>query len=493
MLKKSEVLEALAQGGRIMIDSIYRTAHVLNADGDTIDTCRYDTAERIERSEGYTRRNTDWYAAWFVEAAAVQTTNTEEEPETMTTETMTREERRAMLRSIKERRDMLTAIHEKNSSPAETVAELIGRIGYQAAREAIAEAVRGRGSWDGRISDAARIWAGEITTAADRETLLDNYLVNDDIHPAHIDQIARAAAEYDREKPNTTKVFDARYLRWLLLRAIAADNQDRALTVCIDGFQAAQQGAIREDQRRDLSRIYDAWERSWVAPEDAEAAQAEAAQAAPEQPEPKHYTRTRKAYLNSRTGEDTSSASQALRWHRAGDDVQVNTFHNEPGETGLVNVVNVVHVAGAVRQKPKSRQDENWEHCKAISDSLEAYGNSDIRRCPDCGEEIERDWSDVGEKFRCPSCGRVNDCDDWEPVTLYDYFSDVYDIEFRCDSSKEYRSCQIMVACGGPNIYIDTGSGAVELYWWTESARYHMPSWIVDEIDYWAEEYWKCM
>lgn len=67
MMKKNEVLEALENGGRIMVDSIYRTARVLDADGNEMDTCRYDTAERIEKSAGYTRRNTDWYATWFIE------------------------------------------------------------------------------------------------------------------------------------------------------------------------------------------------------------------------------------------------------------------------------------------------------------------------------------------------------------------------------------------------------------------------------------------
>lgn len=67
MLKKAEVIAALENGGQIMIDTIYRTARVLDANFAEIGTCRFDTAERIERSEGYKTRRSDWYATRFVE------------------------------------------------------------------------------------------------------------------------------------------------------------------------------------------------------------------------------------------------------------------------------------------------------------------------------------------------------------------------------------------------------------------------------------------
>ena len=47
-----------------------------------------------------------------------------------------------------------------------------------------------------------------------------------------------------------------------------------------------------------------------------------------------------------------------------------------------------------------------------------------------------------------------------------------------------------MVACGGPNIYIDTASALVKLYWWTEYAEYPLSYSARDAIDEWAEEYW---
>ena len=197
----------------------------------------------------------------------------------------------------------------------------------------------------------------------------------------------------------------------------------------------------------------------------------------------------RKHYINIKTGEDTASAAQAIIWHRNGDLVQVNTFYDEPHKTGLANVV---HVPGADPAKKEcSAANENRAHCKHIAKEIEAYADGNVYHCPECGEEI-RMPDDVGDKYRCPHCHTVADIDDYEQLSVWDFLSDVFDIEYRCSSSKEYRSVRIMVACGGPNIYIDTADAMVKLYWWNERAEYPLSYEARDAIDEWAEEYWNC-
>lgn len=198
----------------------------------------------------------------------------------------------------------------------------------------------------------------------------------------------------------------------------------------------------------------------------------------------------RKHYINSRTGEDTASATLAMKWHRAGDMVQVNTFYNEPHKTGLANVV---HIPGAPQNK-RNADDENREHCRRIAQDVEDYAEGRVYRCPDCNEIITLP-DDVGDKYRCPDCGTVYEIDEMEPQSLYDYFEDCLDIEFRVSgrSRDALRSVQIMVACGGPNIYIDTATKQVELYWWTDRANYPISYSACDEIDDWAAEFWGCM
>lgn len=469
------------------------------------------------------------------------------------TETMTREERRDAIRATTANRDHLIAIHQTSSSPAETVAQLIGRIGYQAARETIAEAVNARGDWDERISDTARAWAATIDTAADRETLLAHYLTTDAIHPAHVDQIARAAAEYDAEKPDCASAYEYRRIRWALLDKIAQDHQGRALAVCLVAHDAERMQKITNSQHRQIMAIYDAWERGWCAleaseaqqPEGAdldaqsarveaataaalagagvlaeepaqddaeplrvferagvisdlkvepmtaaqvaeasaaldaaEAASQEAAPAAEEAPEPQRTT-----YISSSGDGTTTSAAEALSWHRAGDDLII--YH--PGRPAG-------YLHGAPQEAPQE-EDENRAHCKRIAEEIDAYVNDEVKRCPACGEIHRRDWGDVGDVFRCPSCGNVSSVDDWEWLRVHDFLEDCLDIEYRVSGRARdaLRSVCFMVACGGPNIYLDTETKNVELYWWSERAWFPMSSEACEALDEYAAEIWGCM
>lgn len=139
--------------------------------------------------------------------------------------------------------------------------------------------------------------------------------------------------------------------------------------------------------------------------------------------------------------------------------------------------------------------NENREHCKRIAEKLDDYVIGNVRTCPDCGATIRRDWDDVGDKFCCPECKAVNNPDYWDALSVWDFLDDVYNVEFRTNgkSVDDLRSVQIMIACGGPNIYLDTASKNVELYWWGDRAWYPMSYAAVDALDEWAAEYWGCM
>lgn len=144
---------------------------------------------------------------------------------------------------------------------------------------------------------------------------------------------------------------------------------------------------------------------------------------------------------------------------------------------------------------------ENREHCEWIAKKIEAYASGDMYKCPHCGdvhtfdeyEESEHENEENYTAYNCPACGEEIEESDLEAVGLWDYFEDVYDIEYRCGSDREYRSVRIMVACGGPNIYVDTASKRVELYWWMDRASYPLAYDAVDAVDEWAEEYWRCL
>jgi len=145
--------------------------------------------------------------------------------------------------------------------------------------------------------------------------------------------------------------------------------------------------------------------------------------------------------------------------------------------------------------------EENRNHCKRIAEDLELYASGSAYKCPCCREVFDHD--DIAESehenaggitcYTCPHCNEEIEESDLEAVSLYDYFEDCLDIEYRCDAQREYRSVQIMVTCGGPNIFIDTATKQVELYWWGDRASYPISYDAVDAVDAWAEEYWGCL
>jgi len=61
--------------------------------------------------------------------------------------------------------------------------------------------------------------------------------------------------------------------------------------------------------------------------------------------------------------------------------------------------------------------------------------------------------------------------DDNEPYSAYDYLEGVMDIHWVLNNDKTYRGARLLVAFGGPNIWVDTESGLVEGYWWGSYAK----------------------
>jgi hypothetical protein len=55
-----------------------------------------------------------------------------------------------------------------------------------------------------------------------------------------------------------------------------------------------------------------------------------------------------------------------------------------------------------------------------------------------------------------------------DPLSAYDYLQDVLDINWILNNDKTYKGARLLVAFGGPNIWIDTNLEQVEGHWWGE-------------------------
>lgn len=102
------------------------------------------------------------------------------------------------------------------------------------------------------------------------------------------------------------------------------------------------------------------------------------------------------------------------------------------------------------------------DHVKAIANDIQ-HG-LECQYCEECGEYHE-------DATICPTCEQPTVSNTMDGMS---YLSDALDIEYTVASDKRTMlGARILVAFGGPNIWIDTKRGEVEGYWGGDSATAH--------------------
>lgn len=61
----------------------------------------------------------------------------------------------------------------------------------------------------------------------------------------------------------------------------------------------------------------------------------------------------------------------------------------------------------------------------------------------------------------------LENLESWEDVA--EYFDGYLDINWILNADRSFKGARILVAFGGPNIWIDTVTGKVEGYWWNDT------------------------
>jgi len=59
----------------------------------------------------------------------------------------------------------------------------------------------------------------------------------------------------------------------------------------------------------------------------------------------------------------------------------------------------------------------------------------------------------------------ANDITEGKPGTSYEYMKDVYDIEWITNQDHTYKAARLLVAGGGPNIWVNLQTNTVDGYW----------------------------
>lgn len=138
------------------------------------------------------------------------------------------------------------------------------------------------------------------------------------------------------------------------------------------------------------------------------------------------------------------------------------------------------------------RRDFDWN--RALNGEL----GDDAKRNAEWMEGIARDLGLIasGEMLldadgACRRPTGAEDEQELDKATMWDYLGENYGVRFTVDEDLELRSVAVMVAFGGPNVWVDTGEEAVELFWGTGYACYPLSTDAIDAVNGWAEELFK--
>ena len=151
-------------------------------------------------------------------------------------------------------------------------------------------------------------------------------------------------------------------------------------------------------------------------------------------------------------------------------------------------------------------KNENLKHVQNIVKDMEKYASGDyfiyngelfpigeraFSEIPGCTIQQENVLNEVHMFYIMPDGEAIFE-GDLEVATIGDYFDDFYDIDYVIGGDKHYKACRVLVAFGGPNIYIDTWEKQVQLFWWSDTAIADIPDELCAAIDEFFEVLYNC-
>lgn len=87
--------------------------------------------------------------------------------------------------------------------------------------------------------------------------------------------------------------------------------------------------------------------------------------------------------------------------------------------------------------------------------------------------DLQNHVDSIAATLTSPPWEELNDGRDTEndgEYSAFDYLENALDIEYIVNGKGEYLGARVLVAFGGPNIWVNTRTGTVEGYWWSDKA-----------------------
>jgi len=115
---------------------------------------------------------------------------------------------------------------------------------------------------------------------------------------------------------------------------------------------------------------------------------------------------------------------------------------------------------------------------------------SAVKKMTKCQIQLRDMCERIADDISNPKISKDDGGEAIELQTAHEWMKDVYDIEWITYQDKSYKGARLLVAGGGPNIWVNLQTKRVEGYWWGD----YCENGFVDNIglDDYLEEIYVC-
>ena len=89
-----------------------------------------------------------------------------------------------------------------------------------------------------------------------------------------------------------------------------------------------------------------------------------------------------------------------------------------------------------------------------------------------CEEQLRRMCKDITDDISNPKISKDDGKEAIELQTAHEWMEGVYDIEWITHQDHSYKAARLLVAGGGPNIWVNTQTGTVDGYWGSDKVTW---------------------
>ena len=94
---------------------------------------------------------------------------------------------------------------------------------------------------------------------------------------------------------------------------------------------------------------------------------------------------------------------------------------------------------------------------------MPSSNSTTVKKSETCEEQLRKICKDIAEGIT-----EGKSANHW-----FDDGNDIYDIEWITHQDHSYKAARILVAGGGPSIWVNLLGNTVDGYWWGDTCKYH--------------------